>query len=187
MPTKVHLVKAMVFALVMYGCESWTMKKAECWRIDAFELWCWRRLLRVPWMQGDETIKSIKKSILNIHCRGWGWSSNTLSTWCEELTHWKRPWYWERLKGGEGDNREGEMVGWYYQLNGHELEQAPGDGKGQGSLSCCSPWGHKKLNMTEWLNNNHACCINSNPILYSGKYIDYINYIISRSWLIWWE
>ena len=48
-PTKVRLVKAMVFLVVMYGCESWTIKKAECWRIDAFELWCWRRLLRVPW------------------------------------------------------------------------------------------------------------------------------------------
>ena len=54
LPTKIHLVKAMVFALVMYGCESWTMKKAECQRIDAYELWCWRRLLRVPWrLQGD--------------------------------------------------------------------------------------------------------------------------------------
>ena len=55
LPTKVRLVKAMVFAVVMYGCESWTMKKAECRRIDAFELWCWRRLLRVPWTQGDPT------------------------------------------------------------------------------------------------------------------------------------
>ena len=51
LPTKVHLVKAMVFPVVMYGCESWTVKKAECWRIDAFELWCWRRLFRVPWTE----------------------------------------------------------------------------------------------------------------------------------------
>ena len=58
MPTKVHLAKAMVFSVVMYGCESWTVKKAECRRIDAFELWCWRRLLRVPWMQGDPTSSS---------------------------------------------------------------------------------------------------------------------------------
>ena len=63
-------------------------------------------LLTVSWMQGDETIKSLRKSILNIHFRGWGWSSNTLSTWCEEPTHWKRPWCWERLRAeGEGDNR----------------------------------------------------------------------------------
>ena len=60
LPTKIHLVKAMVFPLVMYGCESWTVKKAECWRIDAFELWCWRRLLRVPW-----TTRRSKQSILN--------------------------------------------------------------------------------------------------------------------------
>ena len=58
LPTKVHLVKAMVFPIVMYGCESWTIKKAECWRIDAFELWCWRRLLRVPWTarRSDQSI-----------------------------------------------------------------------------------------------------------------------------------
>ena len=56
--TKVHLVKAIVFPVVMYGCESWTIKKAEHWRTDAFELWCWRRLLRVPWMQGDQTGQS---------------------------------------------------------------------------------------------------------------------------------
>ena len=55
LPTKVHLVKAIVFPVVIYGCESWTVKKAECRRIDAFELWCWRRLLRVPWMQEDPT------------------------------------------------------------------------------------------------------------------------------------
>ena len=71
LPTKVHLVEAMVFPVVMYGCESWTIKKAECWRIDAFELWCWRRLLRVPW-----TARRSNKSILN-----------EISPWCslEEL------------------------------------------------------------------------------------------------------
>ena len=101
--TKVHLVKAMVFPVVMYGCESWTIKKAEHWRIDAFELWCWRRLLRVPW-----TTRQSNKSVLNIHWKDWCWSwiSNTLATWCEELTHWKSPWCWESLKvRGEGNNR----------------------------------------------------------------------------------
>ena len=58
LPTRVHLVKAMVFPVVMYGCKSWTIKKAEHWRMDAFELWCWRRLLRVPWKQGDPTSPS---------------------------------------------------------------------------------------------------------------------------------
>ena len=108
LPTKVHLVKAMVFPIVMYGCESWTIKKAECQRIDAFELWCWRRLLRVPWT-ARRSIKSILKEISpNIHWKDWCWSwnSNTLATWCKELTHWKRPWCWARLKeGGEGDDR----------------------------------------------------------------------------------
>ena len=67
LPTKILLVKAMVFPVVMYGCESWTIKKAECRRIDAFELWCWRRLLRVPWTARDQTSQSKRKSVLNIH------------------------------------------------------------------------------------------------------------------------
>ena len=114
LPKKVHLVKAMVFPVVMYGCETWTIKKAEHWRTDAFELWCWRRLLRVPWT-ARRSIQSILKEIfLNIHWKDWCWSwnSNTLATWCKELTHWKRPWkdpfhlMLERLKAGrEGDNR----------------------------------------------------------------------------------
>ena len=104
--TKVHLVKAMVFPVVMYGCESWTVKKAECWRIDAFELWCWGRLLRVPWTARRSNQSILRKSVLNIHWKDWSWSSNTLATWCEELSHWKRSWCWERLKaGGKGDDR----------------------------------------------------------------------------------
>ena len=100
LPTKVRLVIGMVFPMVMYGCESWTIKRAEWWRIDAFELWCWRRLLKVPW-----TARRSSPSILNIHWKDWSWSwnSNTLAIWWE-LTHWKRPWCWERLKvGGERD------------------------------------------------------------------------------------
>ena len=111
LPTKVHLVKAMVFPVVMYGCENWTIKKAECQRINAFELWCWRRrLLRVPWT-ARRSNQSILKEIspeysLEDWC--WSWNSNTLATWCEELTHLKRPWCWERLKaGGEGND-----IGW---------------------------------------------------------------------------
>ena len=107
--TKVHLVKAMVFPVVMYGCESWTVNKAECPRIDAFELWCWRRLLRVPWTVRRSN-HPILKSVLNSHWKDWFWSwnSNTLATWCEELTHLKRPWCWERLRAGE----EGGNRGW---------------------------------------------------------------------------
>ena len=120
---KVSLVKAMVFPVVMYGCESGTIQKAECRRSDAFELWCWGRLLRVPRTVRSPTSPSLRRSVLSVHWKDWCWSwnSNTLATWCEELTHLKRPWCWERLKAGEeGDNR-GFMVGWHHQLNGHEF------------------------------------------------------------------
>ena len=92
--TKVHLVKATVFPVVMYRCESWTVKKAERRKIDAFELCCWRRLLRVPW--------TVRRSVLGVHWKDWCWSwnSKTLATSCEELTHWKTP-----DAGGIGDRR----------------------------------------------------------------------------------
>ena len=108
LPTKVRLVKAMVFPVVMCGYESWTVKKAECRKMDAFELWCWRRLLRVPWTVEDPTSPSWRRSVLGVHWKDWCWSwnSNSLATWCEELTHLKRPWCWEKLRaGGEGDDR----------------------------------------------------------------------------------
>ena len=139
LPTKVRLVKAMVFPLVTYGCESWTMKKAEHWKIDAFELWCWR----VPWTSRRSS-QSILKEISPDWC--WSWNSNTVATWYEELTHWKRPCCWERLRAGD------EMVGWHHWLYRHEFEQALGVGDGQGSLACCSLWGRKELDMTERLN-----------------------------------
>ena len=94
----------MDFPVVMYGCESWTIKKAEHWRIDAFELWCWRRLLRVPC--------TARRKVLGVHWKDWCWSwnSNTLAPWCEELSL-ERPWCWERLRaGGEGDS--GGWDGW---------------------------------------------------------------------------
>ena len=109
--TKIHLVKAMVFPVVMYECGSWAMWElvpAEH-QIDAFELWCWRGLLRVPW--------TARRSVLGVHWKEWCWSwnSNTLAPWCEELTHLKRPWCWERLRaGGEGDDRG--WVGWMASL-----------------------------------------------------------------------
>ena len=84
------------------------MKKAKYQRIDAFELWCWRRLLRVPWIAGRYNQSILRRAVLNVHWKDWCWSwnSNTLATWCEEMTHWKRPWCWQRLRaGGEEDNR----------------------------------------------------------------------------------
>ena len=108
LPTNVHLVKAMAFPVVMYGCESWTIKKAEHRRLDAFELWCWRRLLRVPWTASRSNQSILKEISPGCSLEGLCWScnSNTLATWCEELTHLKRPWCWEKLRaGGEGDDR----------------------------------------------------------------------------------
>ena len=100
----------MVFPVVMYGCESWTVKKAECQKIDAFELWCWKRLLRVPWTAGRSNQSILKISHWKDWC--WSWNSSTLATSCWELTHVKSQlielthWCWEGLgAGGEGDYR----------------------------------------------------------------------------------
>ena len=90
----------------MYGCENWTIKKAEHWRIDVFKLWCWRRLLRVTWTARKSNQSILKEISPRRKDWRWSWGSNTLATWCEELTHWKRPWCWKRLKAvGEGDDR----------------------------------------------------------------------------------
>ena len=101
LPTKVHIVKAMVFPVVMYGCESWTIRKAERQRIDAFVLWCWRTLLRVPW-----TVRRSNQSKGNqlwIFIGGTDAEAPILKAiWCEELTHWKRPYAgkdWRQEKG----------------------------------------------------------------------------------------
>ena len=152
---KVRLVKAMVFPVV-YGSESWTIKKAECRRIDAFELWCWRRLLRVPLDY---------KEIQPVHPKGnQSWifigrtdvEAETPILWPPDAKNWfiwkdsfdvGKDWRQEE-KGMTKD----EMVGWHHQLNWHELEQALGVAEGQGSLVCCSPWGCKGSDMTEQLN-----------------------------------
>ena len=104
----IHLVKAVIFPVGMYGCDSWTIKKAEHQRIDSFELWCWRRLLRLPW-----TARRSNKSILKEISPEYSLEGlmlkpklQSFGTWWEVLTQWKRPWCWERLKaGGERDNR----------------------------------------------------------------------------------
>ena len=109
LPTKVCLVKAMVFPVAIYRCESWTLKKTEHWRIDAFELYCWRRLLRVPWTTRRSNQSILKEISPEYHWKDWcwSWSSKSLAMWCEEPTYWKRSWCWERLKsGGEGNDRE---------------------------------------------------------------------------------
>ena len=99
LPTRVRLIKAMNFPVVMYGCKSRTKKKkAERQRTDAFELWCWGRLLRAPWTARRSNQSILKEMNPSVHWkkRCWSWSSNALATWCEEPTHWKRAWCWER-------------------------------------------------------------------------------------------
>ena len=142
----------------MYGCESWTVKKGEHRRIDAFELWCWRRLLRVPWT-ARRSNQSILKEINPEY---------SLKDWCcpfDKAPILRPPDVKSWLIGKDSDAgkdwrqeekglTEDEMVGWHHLLNGHEFEQTPRDREGQKGLgACCSPWGRKELHMTRRLNN----------------------------------
>ena len=151
LPTKVHLVKAMVFLVVMYGCESWTVKKAERWRIDAFELGCWRRLLKVPWTapvhsKGDQPWDFFGRNdaeaetavLWSPHVKIWliGKDSNAGRDWGQE----------------EKGMTEDEMSGWHHRLDGREFEWTLGDGDGQRGLACYNSWGRKESDMTERLN-----------------------------------
>ena len=145
LPTKVRLVKAMVFPVVMYACESWTIKKAEHGRIDAFKLWCWRRLLRVPW-PSRRSNQSILKEIspgcsLKDWC--WTWNSITLATYAKSWLIGKDPDARKDWGQEEKGTAEDEMIGWQHQLHGHDIGWALGVSDGQGGLSCCSPWGPK--------------------------------------------
>ena len=140
----------MVFPVVMYGCESWTVKKAEHRRIDAFELWCWRRLLRVPW-----TARRSNQSILKEISLEYSLEGLMLKLKLQYFGHpmgktdsLEKTLMLEKIEGGRRRGKQDEMVGWYHQLNGHEFEQAPGVDDGQGGLACYSPWGRKELDMT---------------------------------------
>ena len=139
----------MVFPVVMYGCENWTVKKAEHQRIDAFELWCWRRLLRVPC-----TARRSNQSILKEISPGYA-KAETPVLWPPHAKSWLigndcdagRDWGQE-----EKGTTEDEMAGWHHWLDEGESEWTPGVGDGQGGLACCDSWGHKELDMTEQLN-----------------------------------
>ena len=154
LPTKVRLVKVMVFPVVMCGCESWTMRKAEHRRIDAFELWCWRRLLRVPW-----TARRSNKSILKEIGPGCSLEGMMLKLKLQYFGHLMRRV--DSLEKNSDAGRdfgqeekgmtEDEMAGWHHWLDGHESEWTPGVGDGQGGLECCDSWGRKELDTTEWL------------------------------------
>ena len=152
LPTKVHLVKAMVFMVVMYEYESWTIKKAEHWRTDAFELWLQKTLERPldckeikpvnprrdqSWMFIGRTDAEAEAPIL--------WPTDVKNWLIRKDSDARKDWRQE-----EKEMTENGMVGWHHWLDGHEFEQALGVGDGQGSLVCCSPWGRKELDTTEW-------------------------------------
>ena len=155
LPAKVHLVEAMVLWVVMYGCESWTIKKAKCWGIDAFEPRCWRRLLRVPWTTRRSNQSILKEISPEYSLEGrTDAEAKTPILWPPD-ENWlvgkdpdaEKDWMQE-----EKGMTEDEMIRWHHQLDGHEFEQALGVGDGQGSLKCYSPRGCKELDMTEQLN-----------------------------------
>ena len=154
LPTKVHLVKAMGFPVVMYGCESWTVKEAERWRIDAFELRCWRRLLRVPWTarRSNQSILkeispecSLKGLILKLKLQ-YFWPPYAKSWLIGKDSDAGRDWGQE-----EKGTTEDEMAGCHHWRNGHEFGWTLGVGDGQGGLAFCNPWGRKESDMTERL------------------------------------
>ena len=120
----------MVFPVVMYGCESWTVKKAERPRIDAFKLWCWRRLLRFPWTARRSNQSIWRRPALGFLLKEWCWSWNSspLATSCEELTHWKDSDVGRDWRQEEKGTTEDEMARWHHGLDGRDSEWTPGDG-----------------------------------------------------------
>ena len=142
----------------MYGCESWAMNKAGHWRIDSFELWCWRRLFRGPLrgckikpvnLKGNQPWIFIGKTDAEVEAPVF-WSSDGNSWFTGKILDAGKDW-------GQKEKRmsEDEMAGWHHWCNGHELGQTPGDGEGQAGLACYSPQGHKESDMTGQLNNNN--------------------------------
>ena len=147
LPTKVCLVKAMVFPVGIYGCESWMIKKAKHQRIDAFELWCWRRLLRVPWTARRPNQSILKEISPGCSLKGLIWPSDAKSWLIGKDPDSGKDWGQE-----EKGMTEDKMVGWHHPLNRHGFGWTPGVGDGQGGLAWCSSWGCKESDTTEWLN-----------------------------------
>ena len=152
LPTKVHIVKVMGFPVGMYGCESWTIKKVEYQKIDAFKLKCWRRLFN---LLDCKEIKPVNPK----RNQSWIFIRRTEAEvpilWSPILKSWlirKDPDAGKDGRQVEKGITEDEMVGWYHRLNGCEFEQALGDDEGQGGLACCDSWGHKESDTTERLN-----------------------------------
>ena len=147
-PTKIHLVKAVVFPVVIYGCESWTIKKAECWRIDAFEPWCWRRLLRVPW-----TARRSNQSILKEMNPEYSLKGLMLKLKLQYFGHWLivkdcgagKDWRQE-----EKGVTEDEMAGWHHQLDGHVWANSQEIVKDREAWCAAVHWGRKQTWHCDW-------------------------------------
>ena len=158
--TNVHIVKAMVFPMVMYGCDSWTVKKVECQRSDAFKLWCWIRLLKVPWKarRSNQLIlreinpeyQSLEGLMLKLKLI-WSDFGHLIRT----DNSLEKSLMLGKIKAEGEEVSKDKMAGWHYQCNEHELGQTLEDGEGRGGLVCYSAWGHKESDMTEQLNNNY--------------------------------
>ena len=158
--TKARIVITMVFPVVMYGCESWTIKKAEHWRIDVFELWCQRRLLRILW-----TARKSNQSILKVISLEYSLEELILELKLQYFGHLiqrvnlleKNPDAGKDWGQEEKGTTEDEMVGWHHWLNVNEFGWTLGVDDRQGGLACCSPWGCKESDTTECLNSTDSC------------------------------
>ena len=156
LPTKVHLVKAMVFPVVMYGCESQTIKKAE-----APKNWCFWTVVLEKTLESPLDCKEIKP-VSPQENQSWIFTGRTeaeaLILWPPDTKSWLIGKYTDAGKDWRQKEKgmpEDEMIGWHHRLNGHEFEQALRNGEGERSLACCSSWGHKESDTTNWLNNNN--------------------------------
>ena len=160
LPTKVHIVKAIVFPVVMYEYECRIVKSAECRRIDAFELWCWRRLLGAPWLARGSNLSVLKEINPQIFTGRTYTEAGAPILWPpdvkSQLAGEKKPEAGKDWRQEEKGMTENNMAGWHHQLDGHEFEQTLGNSEGHGSLECYSSLGYKELNMTEWLNINNS-------------------------------
>ena len=161
--TKIHIVKAMVFPVGMYGCESWTITKAECWRIWYFWTVVLEKTLESPLAVRTSNQSVLKKSVLNIHWKDWRWSwcFSILATWCEVLTHWKSPWCWEKLRSrGEGAGRMASLIQWRWDWANSGRwwwTEKPGVLQFMGSQRVGHDWA-TELNWTDWSWNDRTGC-----------------------------
>ena len=169
LPTKVCIATVVVFPVVMYRCESWTVKKAELQRTDAFKLSCWSRLLKVSWAarSNQSILREITEYSLMLKLLYFGHLMRTTDSLEKSLMLGKIEG--KRRRGRQED----EMAGQHHWCNKHELGQTPGDGEGQRGLVCCSPWGCKDSGMIGWLNNNN----NNNSVLKCRKRNWILNFI----------